>query len=143
MEKWLIAQMGGRPDVLSPAALEVLHTPGVPTPVELHSSPWRSGRLTAAHYALGWRIFTYGGETQNKHTNTEESYRTMIGFFPKYHAGVVTMFNAGVPTPSGLMPMVFDSLLGLPHVDWAGLEKNTPARVAPNRRARPRHRRRH
>src|SRR5690242_3271208 len=144
MEKWLIAQMGGRPDVLSPAALAMLHSPGVRTPTELHSSPWRNGRLTAAHYALGWRVFTYGGETLVYHAGAVEGYRTMIGFFPKYHAGVVTMWNAGVPTPSGLMPMVFDSLLGLPHVDWAGLEKNVPDRApARPRRVRTRRHRRH
>ncbi|MGN2252857.1 serine hydrolase domain-containing protein [Frateuria sp. GZRe12] len=140
MEKWLVAQMGGRPDVLSPATLEVLHDPGVRTPTELHSSPWRNGRLTSAAYALGWRVFTYGGETLVYHAGAVEGYRTMIGFFPKYHAGVVTMWNAGVPTPSGLMPMVFDSLLGLPHVDWAGLEKSAPDRP---RRASPRRHRRH
>jgi beta-lactamase class C len=144
MEKWLIAQMGGRPDVFSPVALEVLHAPGVPTPGELHSTAWRNGRLTAAHYALGWRVFTYGGETLIYHAGAVEGYRTMIGFFPKYHAGVVTLWNAGVPTPSGLMPMVFDSLLGLPHVDWAGLEKSVPDRApAKPRKARPRRHRRH
>jgi beta-lactamase class C len=144
MEKWLIAQMGGRPDVLSPAALDMLHTPGVPTPGELHSTAWRNGRLSAAHYALGWRVFTYGGETLVYHAGAVEGYRTMIGFFPKYHAGVVTLWNAGVPTPSGLMPMVLDSLLGLPHVDWAGLEKNVPDRApAKSRKARPRRHRRH
>jgi len=140
MENWLIAQMGGRPDVLSPAALEVLHAPGVRTPTELHSTSWRNGRLTSAHYALGWRVFTYGGETLVYHAGAVEGYRTMIGFFPKYHAGVVTMWNAGVPTPSGLMPMVFDSLLGLPHVDWAGLEKTVPDQP---RKARTRRHRRH
>ena len=143
MEKWLIAQMGGRPDVLSPATLDVLHMPGVPTPVELRSSPWRSGRLSAAHYALGWRVFTYGGETLIYHAGAVEGYRTMIGFFPKYHAGVVTLWNAGVPAPSGLMPMVFDSLLGLPHVDWAGVESDPPAAATHRLRAPSRHHRHH
>ena len=146
MEKWLIAQMGGRPDVLSPAALDVLHTPGVPTPVELRSTQWRSARLTTAHYGLGWRIFTYGGQTLVYHAGAVEGYRTMIGFFPAYHVGVVTLWNDAVPAPSGLMPMVFDSLLGLPHMDWAGVESAVPAHTAPARRerkARPnrRHRR--
>jgi beta-lactamase class C len=141
MEKWLIAQMGGRPDVFSPAVLDILHSPGGRTPGELHSSSWRNGRLSAAHYALGWRVFTYGGETLVYHAGAVEGYRTMIGFFPKYHVGVVTMWNAGVPTPSGLMPMVFDSLLGLPHVDWAGLEKNVPDR--PRKKSRSRRQRRH
>lgn len=133
MEQWLIAQMGGRPDVLPQSVLNTLHTSGVATPVELRSTPWRRARLTDAHYALGWRVFEYGGETLVFHAGAVEGYRTMIGFFPKYHAGVVTMWNSTGPMPSGLMPMVFDSLLGLPHVDWANVESSAPAaaRAAP------------
>jgi beta-lactamase class C len=127
MEQWLIAQMGGRPDVLSPALLEVLHTPEVRTPIELRSTPWRRERVSDAQYALGWRVFEYGGETLVFHAGAVEGYRTMIGFLPKYHTGVVTMWNSAGPVPSGLMPMLFDSLLGLPHVDWAGVESDAPA----------------
>jgi beta-lactamase class C len=32
------------------------------------------------------------------------------------------MWNGAGPIPAGLMPMVFDDLLGLNHVDWAGVE---------------------
>jgi beta-lactamase class C len=130
MEKWLIAQMGGRPDVLSTSLLDVLHTPGISTPTELHETPWRRARLTDAHYALGWRVYEYAGETLIFHAGAVAGYRTMIGFFPKYHAGVVTLWNSTGATPSGLMPMVFDELLGLPHVDWAGLEG--PVAAAPS-----------
>ncbi|WP_158883158.1 serine hydrolase domain-containing protein [Rhodanobacter sp. L36] len=130
MEKWLIAQMGGRPDVLPPAMLDIVHAPGVPTPTELRATPWRSARLTAAHYAMGWRVYEYGGETLIYHAGAVAGYRTMIGFFPKYHVGVVTLWNSTGPVPSGLMPMVFDSLLGLPHVDWAGVESEAPAKAA-------------
>ena len=143
MEKWLIAQMGGRPDVLPQRLLDVLHAPGMATPVELRSTPWRRARLTDAHYALGWRVYEYGGETLIYHAGAVAGYRTMIGFFPKYHAGVVTLWNSTGPTPSGLMPMVFDDLLGLPHVDWAGLERRAPSAAKPaaarkNRRTHPR-----
>lgn len=131
MEQWLIAQMGGRPDVLPQSLLDVLHEPGVPTPVEMHSTPWRRARITDAHYALGWRVFQYGGETLIFHAGAVEGYRTMISFFPKYHAGVVTMWNSAGPVPSGLMPMVLDSMLGLPHVDWADVEGSTPVAAAP------------
>jgi len=130
MEKWLIAQMGGRPDVLPTSLLDVLHTPGISTPTELHETPWRRARLTDAHYALGWRVYEYAGETLIFHAGAVAGYRTMIGFFPKYHAGVVTLWNSTGATPSGLMPMVFDELLGLPHVDWAGLEG--PVAAAPS-----------
>jgi beta-lactamase class C len=133
MEQWLMAQMGGRPDVLPSQMLDVLHAPEVSTPVELRSTPWRHARLTDAHYALGWRVYEYGGETLIFHAGAVEGYRTMIGFFPKYHAGVVTMWNAPSPIPSGLMPMVLDSMLGLQHVDWAGIDG--PARAAPAAKA--------
>lgn len=131
MEKWLIAQMGGRPDVLPPALLDTLHSPGVATPTELRATPWRSARLKSAAYALGWRVYNYAGETLIYHAGAVAGYRTMIGFFPKYHAGVVTLWNSTGPTPGGLMPMVFDDLLGLPHVDWAGIEGNATPAAAP------------
>jgi beta-lactamase class C len=133
MEKWLIAQMGGRQDVLSTSLLDVLHAPGITTPTELHATPWRSARLTAAHYALGWRVYEYGGETLIYHAGAVAGYRTMIGFFPKYHAGVVTLWNSTGATPSGLMPMVFDDLLGLQHVDWAGIEGAAPTTTTPKK----------
>ncbi|MBD8873259.1 serine hydrolase domain-containing protein [Rhodanobacter sp. DHB23] len=136
MELWLIAQMGGRQDVLPTALLDVLHAPGVATPTEVRATPWRHARLSNASYALGWRVYTYSGETLFFHAGAVAGYRTMIGFFPKYHAGVVTLWNSSGAMPSGLMPMVFDDLLGLPHVDWAGVESATPARSAPAK-ARP------
>jgi beta-lactamase class C len=51
----------------------------------------------------------------------------MIGFLPRQHVGLVMMWNSADPLPAGLLPMVFDSLLGLPHVDWAGIESDAPA----------------
>ena len=127
MEQWLIAQMGGRPDVLPPALLDELHTPGVPTPSEMHATPWRHARVTAASYALGWRVFTYAGETMVFHAGAVEGYRTMIAFFPKYHIGMVSMWNSPGAVGTDLMPMVFDTMLGLPHVDWAGVESDPPS----------------
>lgn len=127
MEQWLIAQMGGRPDVLPQPLLDMLHAPGVPTPAEMHGTPWRHARLTSASYGLGWRVFTYGGETMIFHAGAVEGYRTMIAFFPKYHIGMVSMWNSSGSVGTDLMPMVFDAMLGLPHVDWAGVESDPPA----------------
>ena len=144
MEKWLIAQMGGRQDVLPTSLLDVLHAPGVATPSELRPSAWRRARLTDAHYALGWRVYEYAGETLIYHAGAVAGYRTMIGFFPKYHAGVVTVWNSSGPTPSGLMPMVFDGLLGLPHVDWAQIESEPKKPASPRSKQRKaRQKRRH
>ena len=136
MEQWLIAQMGGRLDVLSQPLLDELHAPGVSTPNEERATPWRHARVTAASYALGWRVFTYAGETMIFHAGAVEGYRTMIAFFPKYHVGMVSMWNSPGSVGTELMPMVFDTMLGLPHVDWAGVESDPPANRASPVKAR-------
>ncbi|HEY6942397.1 MAG TPA: serine hydrolase domain-containing protein [Dokdonella sp.] len=122
IEQWLIAQMGGRPDVLSPALLETLHTPLVETERELRSTPWKRGRLKEAQYALGWRIYDYAGETMIFHAGAVQGYRAMIAFLPKYRFGAAMLWNCESGLPAGLMPMLLDRYLGLPEVNWAGID---------------------
>ena len=124
MEQWLIAQMGGRPEVLSPAVLEELHTPRVATDRERSSTPWRRGRLLNAQYALGWRVYDYAGQTLIFHAGAVQGYRAMIAFLPKYRFGAVMLWNCESSVPSGLMPMLIDRYLGLPEVNWAGIDNN-------------------
>ena len=141
MTKWLIAQMGGRPDVLSDSLLTTLHTPLVSTPTELHATPWRRARLSDASYALGWRIYEYGGQTLVFHAGAVQGYRSMIAFFPKQKFGAVMLWNCECVVPGGLMPMLLDRYLGLQKVDWAGLDTlstDHPAATV-NRQARRRH----
>jgi beta-lactamase class C len=130
MTKWLIAQMGGRPDVLSDDLLTTLHTPMISTPTELRATPWRRARLSDASYALGWRIYEYGGQTLVFHAGAVQGYRSMIAFFPKQKFGAVMLWNCECVVPGGLMPMLLDRYLGLPRVDWAGLDTLPAGRAA-------------
>jgi len=123
MSNWLIAQMGGRTDVLPEALLTTLHTPLVETPTERHVSPWRKARVSDASYALGWRVFDYAGETVVFHAGAVQGYRAMIAFVPKDRFGAVLLWNCECALPSGLLPMLLDRYLGLGQVDWAGLEE--------------------
>lgn len=123
MEKWLIAQMGGAPSVLPPQLLRVLHTPLVETPSERWATPWRRSRLRNAQYALAWRVYDYAGHRLIFHAGAVQGYRAMIGFFPDLHVGMVILWNCDDAVPAQLMPMFFDRLLGLPFVDWAGIER--------------------
>ena len=122
MEQWLIAQMGGRPRVLPADVLDALHTPLVSTEREMVSTPWRRGRLFNAQYALGWRVYDYAGETLVFHAGAVQGYRAMIAFLPKYRFGAVMLWNCESAVPSGLMPMLIDRYLGLPEVNWAGID---------------------
>ena len=130
MEQWLIAQMGGRPNVLSPELLTVLHTPLVETEREKRASPWRRGRLLDAQYALGWRIYDYAGTTLVFHAGAVQGYRAIIAFLPKYRFGAVMLWNCESPVPMGLMPMLIDRYLGLPEVNWAGIDHGDSSDLA-------------
>lgn len=130
MTQWLIAQMGGKPDVLDADLLDTLHKPLVRTPTEMLSSPWRRNRLLDAEYALGWRIYDYAGETLIFHAGAVQGYRGMIAFLPKYHFGAVMLWNCESAMPAGLLPMLLDRYLGMPEVDWAGVEQLDPEAVA-------------
>jgi beta-lactamase class C len=124
MEQWLIAQMGGRPNVLSPKLLTQLHTPLVETAHERRASAWRRGRLNDAQYALGWRIYDYAGTTLVFHAGAVQGYRAMIAFLPRYRFGAVMLWNCESGMPAGLMPMLLDRYLGLPQVNWAGIDND-------------------
>jgi beta-lactamase class C len=123
MEQWLIAQMGGRPEVLPEQLLQTLHSPQVETPSDLRSTPWRRERLVDAQYALGWRIYQYDDEQLVFHAGAVQGYRAMIGFLPKRRFGLVMLWNCESAAPAGLLPMLMDRYLDLPAVDWAGLDK--------------------
>lgn len=130
MSQYLIAQMGGRPDVLAEDLLTTLHRPLVATPTEMTSAPWRRGRLRDAHYALGWRVFDYAGEPLVFHAGAVQGYRGVIAFLPQRRFGLVMLWNCETALPTGLMPMALDRYLGLPQVDWAGVEPLERSRIA-------------
>ncbi len=138
MAQWLIAQMGHRPDVLSPAVLADVHTPQVPTPDQMHGSTWRRERLSSASYATGWRIFDYAGHTLVFHGGAVRGYRSEIAFLPDRDIGAVILWNSESAVPSGLMPTILDRALGLPERDWIELDKLNERPAAPRHHGKSR-----
>ena len=122
MAEWARAQLGHRPDVLSPELLADLHTPLVRTPDQLSGSPWRRTRLRDAHYGTGWRIFDYDGEPVVYHAGAVEGYRGMIGLLPKRDVAIVVLWNSESALPSGLMPTFLDRVLGKSGGNWVDLD---------------------
>ncbi|MFC4727689.1 serine hydrolase domain-containing protein [Coralloluteibacterium thermophilus] len=118
MAQWLIAQLGHRPDVLSPEALAETHTPQVATPGELRNTPWRRERLRDASYGLGWRIYDYAGHTMIFHGGAVQGYRGLAALLPEHDVGIVLLWNSESAVPTGIMPTFLDRVLGLPERDW-------------------------
>jgi beta-lactamase class C len=123
MSLWLMAQMGGRPDVLPPEVLNPIHTPQVITPGEMRGSRWRRERVRAAYYGMGWRVFDYAGHTLLFHGGAVQGYRGLIAILPDRQLGIVVLWNSESAAPSGLMPSLMDRALDLPREDWLGIEE--------------------
>lgn len=139
--QWLIAQLGGRVDVLPRELLDELHAPIVATPHEIRGTGWRRQRLSSASYGLGWRVMEYAGERLIFHAGAVQGYRGMLGFLPDRGFGFAVLWNSETNVPAGLLPVALDRYLGLPAVDWLELDRldmrsarRTPTTPRPARR---------
>ena len=118
MAQWLIAQTGHRPDVLPAPLLATLHSPVISTPSELRGSAWRRTRLSSAGYALGWRAFNYAGHDVVFHGGAVQGYRGAMALLPGSDLGIAILWNSESSLPSGLLPTIIDSALGLSGGQW-------------------------
>lgn len=133
LTRWMIAQMGAEPDVLSPGLLESVQTPRAATPGELGRMRKFRERLATAAYGLGWRIYDYAGHKVVGHRGGVTGYRSLILFDPERKSGVVALWNSSTSQPGGLEFEVMDMIYRLPPRDWLMLDtpKGQPAGAAP------------
>lgn len=118
MAQYLLAHTGHRPDVLPAPLLATLHQPVVDTPSEIRGSSWRRTRLTSAGYALGWRTYDYAGHRVVFHGGAVQGYRGLIAVVPELDFGVAMLWNSESSLPSGMLPTILDTALGLPPGQW-------------------------
>ena len=93
MSKWLQAQLGGRPEVISPEMLGNLSKPRVKTQRETYRKEWRD-MLSEAHYGLGWRIYQLGEEQLVYHGGWVSGFRADVAFSLQHDIGIVVLLNA-------------------------------------------------
>lgn len=119
--KWMRAQMGAAPAVLSPAALEAMHRARAATPPHGRRSAMDRAFVDAS-YGLGWRSFTYAGRRLVGHRGSVDGYRALVLFDPADRSGIVMLWNSNWPAPGRLQLEFFDMLYGLPRTDWLQLD---------------------
>jgi beta-lactamase class C len=122
MAQWLLAQTGHRPDVLPQPLLATLHAPVVTTPGELRGSAWRRERLNGAGYGLGCRVYDYAGHRVVFHGGAVQGYRGAVALLPGRDLGIAILWNSESSLPSGLVPTILDSAIGLPYQAWLDLD---------------------
>ncbi len=115
---WLIALLGHRPEVMPAALLAEIYQPQVATPDQLGRSAWRRARVSEAHYALGWRVYTYGGHRMIYHAGAVQGYRAIIALIPERDIGMAVLWHHEHASPSALLPLMMDRALGLDESDW-------------------------
>jgi len=93
LAKWLIANLGHNPDVLSPALLSEVTTPRIKTKKDLRRKYWRE-HLTDAHYGYGWRIYQLQGQKIIYHSGWVEGFRADIGYSLELDMGFAILINA-------------------------------------------------
>jgi len=93
LAKWLIANLGHKPEVLSPALLAELTTPRIRTKKDLRRRFWRD-YLTDAHYGYGWRIYQFQGHSIIYHSGWVAGFRADIGYSPDLDVGFAMVINA-------------------------------------------------
>lgn len=93
MSKWVQAQLGGKPEVLSSEMLGNLSKPRVKTRRELYRKQWKQ-LLSDAHYGLGWRIYQLGDQQLIYHGGWVAGFRADVAFSPQQNIGIVVLLNA-------------------------------------------------
>ncbi|KMT65780.1 serine hydrolase domain-containing protein [Catenovulum maritimum] len=93
LAKWLIANLGYQPKVLSEALLTELTTPRIKTKRDLKKRYWRE-YLTDAHYGYGWRIYQFQDFPIIYHSGWVAGFRADIGYSPDLDIGFALLLNA-------------------------------------------------
>ena len=93
LAKWLIANLGHKPEVLTPALLTEVTTPRIRTQKDLRRRYWRE-YLTDAHYGYGWRIYQFKNRKIIYHSGWVAGFRAEIGYSPDLDLGFAILINA-------------------------------------------------
>lgn len=131
MSKWLIAQMGGRPDVLPQAVLADAHRGRIDTPPESARQRSLKTPVTSTSYGLGWRIYQYAGHKLMTHSGSVEGYIAQIAWLPDSKTGIVVLSNSRGSRAGKIVPAWLDYQLGLPKTDWFRMDEILQAGATP------------
>lgn len=127
MAQWLKAQLGNTPEVLSPGVLNLIHAPQVSTPSETRRMRDALPGLQSSHYAYGWRVYEYAGQTVVAHGGSVDGYGAQIMFLPGQDVGIVVLSNTRSRRVWRIAPMFLDLTLGQPPRDWLELKEASGA----------------
>lgn len=93
LAKWVGANMGNNPNVLSPTLISELTTPRIKTKKDINRRHWKES-LKDAHYGYGWRIYQFDKSPVIYHSGWVKGFRADIGYSPEHQIGFAMLMNA-------------------------------------------------
>lgn len=96
MLRFVTAELGYAPSIISAEALKILHKPTIEAPdaYEWFDKP-APGKGMTSHYAIGHRVLTAPGFTVVFHTGWIKGCKSLIAIFPERNMGIVLLQNSG------------------------------------------------
>jgi len=91
--RWLLAQLGANPEVVSAESVALVTQKRVRTARDLRRRGWRD-MLTDAHYGLGWRIYEVGDDEIMLHSGWVKGFVADISYSPRHRTGLAVLLNA-------------------------------------------------
>ncbi|MFN2334450.1 MAG: serine hydrolase domain-containing protein [Wenzhouxiangellaceae bacterium] len=110
MAQWAIAILGHRPEVIPPEIIDEVSAPRITTRNELSNRNWR-GRISQAHYGLGWRVYQLDDHSLILHSGWVAGYRAEIAVSRHFDLGLVLMINAESHVVGSLNRFFWDQVL--------------------------------
>jgi beta-lactamase class C len=107
MNKWLMALLGNKPQVIDSTVLNKITTPIIISPLK-HRYIRSWDPIESKYYSLGWRIYIYKGLKIIYHGGYVRGYRAEIAFCPKEKVGIVFLQNSPNRLASMSIPVFFD-----------------------------------
>ncbi len=111
--QWLTAQLGFRPDVIPPELVIETTEPRTRTLRDLRRRGWRD-LLDDAHYGLGWRIYTVGGERIVLHSGWVRGFMADVAFAPERGIGLAVLINAESGVLNDITTLFWRQVLATP-----------------------------
>ena len=93
MAKWLVANLGHKPEVLSPKLLKEITKPRTKTKKDMRRKHWKK-HLTDAHYGYGWRIYQFKGKPMIYHSGWVAGFVAEVSYSPHLDMGFALLLNA-------------------------------------------------
>jgi CubicO group peptidase (beta-lactamase class C family) len=120
MARYAMFQLGkgtaGGKQIVSESNLNLTHTPQVPM-----GGGQQFKEIGAPSYGMGWVITSYRGHRMVWHNGGIDGFYALVSMLPDDDVAVVILTNLlGHPVPEVVAYNIYDRLLGLDNIDWAG-----------------------